>query len=67
MATVRRKFCHNTLMERSKLIWLGLFLGSAIGGFVPSLWGSGIFGMGGVIGSAIGGFLGIWLGFKLGE
>ena len=54
-------------MERSKLIWLGLFLGSTIGGFIPSLWDSGIFSMAGVIGSAVGGFLGIWAGYRLGE
>ncbi|MFZ2621407.1 MAG: hypothetical protein WAX85_03335 [Minisyncoccia bacterium] len=53
-------------MDRSKLIWLGLFLGSTIGGFIPSLWDSSLFSMSGVLGSAIGGFLGIWFGFKFG-
>ena len=54
-------------MERKKLIWLGLFLGSTVGGFIPSLWGSNFISMSGVIGSAVGGILGIYLGFKLGE
>ena len=54
-------------MERSKLIWIGLFVGSTIGGFIPSLWDSSFISMSGVIGTAIGGFVGIYLGFKLGE
>ena len=54
-------------MDRKKLIWLGLFLGSTIGGFIPSLWDDSFVSMSGVIFTAIGGFLGIYLGFKFGE
>ena len=54
-------------MERNKLIWLGLFVGSALGGFIPSIWDPSLFSMSSVVGSAIGGFLGIYLGFKLGS
>lgn len=54
-------------MERKQLIYIGLFLGSTIGGFIPSLWDSSFVSMSGVIGSAIGGLAGIYLGFKLGE
>ncbi len=54
-------------MERTKLVWTGLFIGSALGGFIPSLWDSSMFSMSGVIGSAVGGFLGIYLGYKFGE
>ena len=54
-------------MERSRLIWIGLFVGSAIGGYVPALWGAGILSFSSVIGSAIGGVAGIWLGYRLGE
>ncbi len=54
-------------MDRKKLIWIFLAVGSSIGGFIPSLWDSSLFSMSGVIGSAIGGFLGIYLGWKLGE
>ena len=56
-----------THMERNKLIWLGLFVGGAIGGYIPSLWGGNMFSMSSVLLSALGSFLGIWLGFKLGE
>jgi hypothetical protein len=54
-------------MDRNKLIWAGLFVGSSIGGYLPSLWDAGLFSMAGVFGSAIGGFLGIYIGYKLGE
>lgn len=54
-------------MDRSKLIWLGVFVGGAVGGYVPALWGSGVFSMSSVIFSGLGSILGIYLGFKLGE
>lgn len=54
-------------MDRNKLIWLGLFVGSSVGGFIPSLWDSGMFSMSGVVFTAIGGILGIYAGYKLGE
>ena len=49
----------------TKMIWLGLFVGSALGGFVPLLWGSGTFSLSAVFTSAIGGIFGIWLGFRI--
>lgn len=54
-------------MDRNKLIWLGLFVGSSVGGFIPSLWNSGMFSMSGVVFTAVGGILGIYVGYKLGE
>jgi hypothetical protein len=54
-------------MERSKLVWLGFFIGSTVGDFVPSLWGASSFSISGVFTSAIGGLLGIWLFWKIGE
>jgi hypothetical protein len=46
-------------------IWIGLTLGSTIGGFLPNLWGASVFSFSGIILSAVGGIAGIWLGFKL--
>ncbi len=51
-------------MDR-KIIWLGLFVGSTVGGFIPGLWGAGMFSFSGVVFSALGGFAGIWLAFKM--
>lgn len=53
-------------MGSRKLIWLGMFVGSAIGGYIPSLWGAGFMSGSAIISTTIGGLLGIWAGFKLG-
>ncbi len=54
-------------MERKTAIWWGMFIGGTIGGFIPNLWGAGIFSLSGVFLTAIGGFLGIWVGYKFGN
>jgi len=53
-------------MDR-KMIWLGLFVGSGIGTYIPTLWGAGVFSLPSVILSAIGGVIGIWIGFKISQ
>lgn len=54
-------------MDRKKLIWMGVLVGSTIGSLVPSLWGAGMFSFSSVILSGVGGFLGIWFGVKFGD
>lgn len=53
-------------MDR-RMIWLGLFVGSGIGGLIPSLWGAGFFSFSSIILTAVGGILGIWFGFKISQ
>ena len=48
-------------------IGLGLFIGSTIGSFVPSLWGGSVFSISSIVFSAVGGIIGIWLGYKIGN
>ena len=52
-------------MGSKKLVWIFMVIGSAIGGFIPSLWGSDMFSLLPLIFGSIGGILGIYLGFKL--
>jgi len=52
-------------MNPKKLIWIGVFFGSTMGGFVPMLWNGGL--MADVIWSGIGALAGIWLGFKVSQ
>ena len=52
-------------MESTSLIWIGLAIGSTLGGFIPSLWGASLLSIWGVLLSAVGGLAGIWFGFKL--
>jgi len=44
-----------------KAIWIGVVLGSTIGGCVPSLWHASVFSFSGVILSTLGGLVGIWV------
>lgn len=52
-------------MNQKTFIWGGLFIGSTVGGMLPSLWGSNMMSMSSVILTAVGGILGIWIGLKL--
>ncbi|MFA6897071.1 MAG: hypothetical protein WCQ96_02190 [Patescibacteria group bacterium] len=49
----------------SLIIWLFLSIGSFIGGYLPSLWGAGMFSFSSIIFSTIGGLAGVWVGYKL--
>jgi predicted MFS family arabinose efflux permease len=46
-------------------IWLGILIGSAIGGFIPDLWGADFFSYTSVLLSGVGGLAGLWLGYKM--
>lgn len=48
-------------------IWLGLFVGSSIGGAIPMLWGDDMISAAGFGLSFVGGVLGIFAGYKLGQ
>jgi uncharacterized membrane protein len=50
-----------------QLVWFGMFVGTTVGGMVPSLWGAGVFSFWSVILSAVGGILGIYAGYRLGR
>lgn len=47
-----------------KTIMLGMVFGSAIGGWLPTLFGVGFFSFTSIIFSGIGGILGIWLTYR---
>lgn len=44
--------------------WVGMFVGSTLGSFIPSLWGAGFLSLSAIVFTALGGFIGIWLGYK---
>lgn len=54
-------------MSQKTAVMLGMMVGSTVGGYVPSLWGAGIFSYWGILTSTIGGFLGIYIGHKLSQ
>lgn len=47
------------------IVMLGMVLGGALGGWIPTLFGAGAFSMASVLASFVGGVLGIYLSFKL--
>jgi hypothetical protein len=46
-------------------IWIGVLIGSTIGGLIPELWGGDMLSYSGVLLSAVGGFIGLWAGYKM--
>jgi len=48
-------------------IWMGLFVGTTLGGMVPDLWGADLFSGWSLLLSTAGGFAGIWAGYRLGR
>jgi hypothetical protein len=48
-------------------ITLGMIVGSIAGGYLPMLFGAGLFSITSLITSTIGGLLGIYIGYRLGE
>lgn len=55
-------------MNRSKpLVWIGLFVGSTVGGMIPSLWGASFLSVSSVFLSGVGAIAGIYVGFKISQ
>lgn len=54
-------------MERKHLIYIFMAIGSAVGGYLPLVWGGSVFSMTSIVLTAVGGIAGIWLGFKIGS
>jgi predicted MFS family arabinose efflux permease len=45
-------------------IWLGILVGSTLGGLVPLLWGGEMLSYSGVLLSGIGAFVGLWVAVR---
>ncbi len=53
-------------MESKRTIYLGMFLGGLLGGYIPSImWGASVFSISALLGNAIGAIIGIYIAFKL--
>ncbi len=52
-------------MENKSLIWIGMSVGGAIGGYVPVLFGGSEFSFSSIIFGAIGSIVGIYIAFKM--
>jgi len=54
-------------MSRKAWVTLFVFVGSIVGGYIPTLFGLSVFSLWGLLTSALGGLIGIWIGLKLGD
>jgi uncharacterized membrane protein YeaQ/YmgE (transglycosylase-associated protein family) len=45
-------------------IWLGVIVGSTVGGLVPELWGAGMLSGWSIVLSGLGAFVGLWIGSR---
>lgn len=54
-------------MPTKFLVFLGMTIGSIIGGYIPTLWGAGLLSYSSVLFSGLGGILGVWIGYKMGN
>jgi hypothetical protein len=52
-------------MSSKKLIWIGMFIGSSVGGMLPALWGDDLLSLSGLVLSLLGGIAGIWGGYRI--
>jgi predicted MFS family arabinose efflux permease len=50
-------------MQRN--IWLGILIGSTIGGLIPELWGGDAISYSALLLSGAGAFAGLWVGYKI--
>ncbi len=46
-------------------IWIGLFVGSTVGGMVPALWGGSMLSYSAVLLSAVGALAGWWVAVRI--
>jgi len=53
-------------MSTKTCVWLGFFLGSVIGGFIPAFFGYSLLSFTSILGNTIGGIIGIIIDYKLG-
>ena len=51
-------------MSSKTLVYLGAFVGSILGSFVPALWGASLFSYASILFSGIGGLIGIFIVLK---
>ena len=52
-----------TMRPRSR-IWIGILIGSTVGGLVPELWDAGMFSYSSVLLSGVGAFVGLWIAVR---
>ena len=58
---------NNDEMYWTIFIWLGLFVGSTLGSYVPILWDESLFSLSSILCATVGGLFGILAGYKISQ
>jgi len=54
-------------VSRKLIIWIAMFAGSIIGGYIAKLLGAPIFSFSYLLGNSIGAVAGVWIGSKIAD
>lgn len=54
-------------MPAKFMVFLGMIIGSIVGGYIPTLFGAGLLSYSSVLFSGLGAIVGIWVGYKLSD
>lgn len=52
-------------MSSKTMVWVGMFIGSFVGGYIPVLFGASFLSIWSLIGNGLGGIIGIFVAYKL--
>jgi len=52
-------------MSSKTFIWIGMVVGSTVGGMIPGIWGASFLSFSSIFLSAVGAIAGIYVGFKM--
>ncbi len=55
----------DSIMSSKTLMYIGVTVGSVIGGYLPALWGVGVFSVTSVLFSTLGGIIGLVITYRL--
>jgi predicted MFS family arabinose efflux permease len=52
-------------MNSKAMVWIGMTVGSTLGGLIPNLWGASFLSFSSILFSGLGAIVGIWISFKI--
>ena len=63
--SMKRRILEAFVMDNKAIIWIGMVVGSTLGGCIPLLWNAGFLSVSSILFSSLGALGGIYLGYKI--